>query len=190
MSQLLKLATKIILKENLKTAIKNLKHTVIENGQIVDYYKKVHDVEVGGMEVTGQYCEYGFNNTDKGYQFICDDMKSNYKTILNKVEQQYSSITVKNSLRDKGFYLKSEKVQPRTISLQFVKDKVEVNVEIPLGKPLTIETKGVKGKGCTKITEGLEKILGDVLQMNHTSEAYEQDCNIVRLNQVKNSTLC
>jgi uridine kinase len=52
----------------------------------------------------------------------------------------------------------------------------------PDGKT-TIEVNGVKGGGCTSLTEGLQKKLGLTVSSEKTNEYYEQEEEKERLSQ-------
>lgn len=49
--------------------------------------------------------------------------------------------------------------------------KEEVTVTVGTDGAVTVEVKGVKGKGCDAITKAIEEALGEVTAKSYTSEA-------------------
>ncbi len=49
----------------------------------------------------------------------------------------------------------------------------EIEIKINSEGEVTFYVKGVKGKGCKKLTEAIEKALGEVESRTYTSEYYQ-----------------
>lgn len=59
---------------------------------------------------------------------------------------------------------------------------IEIEMTWNFGEPLKIEVKNVKGEGCLKVTEELEKRIGDRISRTKTGEYFESEVN-ANLNQ-------
>jgi len=63
--------------------------------------------------------------------------------------------------------------------------KTELNIIIDKDGTVSCEVKGVKGKGCVKIIEMVEQILGKAKTKNFTPEYYEMEVSISDKIEVK-----
>ena len=53
-------------------------------------------------------------------------------------------------------------------------EKTEIEITIDGEGNVSYKVKGLKGKGCTKATEFLDKALGEVTKREYTQEYYQQ----------------
>ncbi len=63
--------------------------------------------------------------------------------------------------------------------------KTELNIVIDENGTVSCEVKGIKGKGCIKIMEMVEQILGKAKTKKFTSEYYELEAQIKETVEVK-----
>jgi predicted DNA-binding WGR domain protein len=116
MSHFTKLKTKIIDKECLLKALKNLNYAIEENSLIRGYNRRTRKGDIV-IKANGDF-DVGFvkDSTDEPFQVLADwygaaqSIGSTRKEFINSVQREYATTKVLHELRKKGYRIKSRSI--------------------------------------------------------------------------------
>jgi len=116
MSHFTKLKTKILDKNCLLKALRNLNYVFEENSTIRGYNRRTRKCNIV-IKTSGEY-DIGFvrKTNDKPFQILADwygaaqAIGCNRRAFMNKVQKEYATTKVLHELRKKGYRIKSRSI--------------------------------------------------------------------------------